>query len=105
MWVAAQGERSFMPFGMCSRQNDIGRPNTRVSMPAELRWAPSDSPYGPAPTTATSQSSRKEEFTSLTLGEWKRRISGAHARLRRTLTRERTFLGKGARAIIGRADS
>ena len=80
MWVAAQGERSFMPFGMCSRQNDIGRPNTRVSMPAELRWAPSDSPYGPAPMTATSQSSRKAEFTSLTLS--KIRTSDANAPLR-----------------------
>ena len=36
MWVACQGERSFIPLGMLFRQNDIGSPKTRVAIPAHL---------------------------------------------------------------------
>ncbi len=39
MWVAIQGERSRMPAGMCSRQNDIVRPKMRAPTPADLRCA------------------------------------------------------------------
>src|SRR5579885_3339072 len=34
---AFQAERSFMPAGMWPRQNDMGSPKTRVSMPAARR--------------------------------------------------------------------
>jgi hypothetical protein len=39
MWVALQDDCSFIPFGMLSRQNDIGTPNTRVAISAALRCA------------------------------------------------------------------
>ena len=51
----APGERSIMPFGIFCRQNAIGSPKTCVATPACLRCAATDSPYGPAPMTATSQ--------------------------------------------------
>src|SRR5579875_3122704 len=55
MQVAVQFDRSSMPAGMV-RQNDIGSPSTCTSTPARRRCAVADSPYGPAPTTATSVS-------------------------------------------------
>src|SRR5438128_30624 len=65
MWVALQGDSSFIPFGMLLRQDDIGSPNARVPRPAALRCAATARPYGPAPITATSHSSgRNATFTT-----------------------------------------
>src|SRR5579871_5337416 len=38
------------------RQNDIGSPNTRGRRPARCRCTAADTPWGPAPMTATSRS-------------------------------------------------
>src|ERR1700761_6425032 len=53
--VARHGERISMPLGMLCRQNPIGSPNTCVAIPARLKCAATESPYGPAPMTATLQ--------------------------------------------------
>jgi hypothetical protein len=47
-------DRSDIPRGICLSHDAIGSPNTTVSTPAWRRCAAADSPYGPAPITATS---------------------------------------------------
>ncbi len=39
MWVATQGERSFMPRGMFPRQNDSASPKMRIGTLAARRCA------------------------------------------------------------------
>src|SRR5215217_6575356 len=53
MLVAVRFDRRSIPAGI-DRQNDIGSPKIRASTPARRRYAVAASPYGPAPTTATS---------------------------------------------------
>jgi hypothetical protein len=53
-WEASQGDRKHMPLGMLRSQNDMASPNTRTFTPLEFKCAAADNPYGPAPTTTTS---------------------------------------------------
>src|ERR1700752_834184 len=55
MCVAAQPERRSMPKGILRSQKDIGSPKGGPSSDLPSRkWAVADTPYGPAPITATS---------------------------------------------------
>src|SRR6266850_3321693 len=51
---AKPSDLSVIPSGIRSRQTCMGFPKIRKSIPAALRCVASESPYGPAPTTATS---------------------------------------------------
>lgn len=53
MFEAAGVDLRSIPSGMWSRQLTMGSPKTRTGMPRARRWAAVDSPYGPAPMTAT----------------------------------------------------
>src|SRR5690348_2444844 len=56
MCVVSHGVRTNIPAGMWSRHPAIGSPKTRASTPRARRCAATESPNGPAPTTATSAS-------------------------------------------------
>ena len=56
-FVCSQSLRSSMSCGISVRQVRIGWPKTRTLRPGAA-WAATDSPKGPAPTTATSIASR-----------------------------------------------